>query len=237
MPNVCEECSALNTDGATVCRTCGYPLFLASAIPAASFRQAAVVVPAGSRRPIAWLVGGLIAMALLALAAFLFDIATSPPKRTQFGPNAPPFPPVLPALLVAPPAPPGLTAEAAVAASAASAASAVAAPPVRSGFAAPLKRAPATSSVKPSLSGNINPAAAETDTAASDRPTPAPDMPLPALSEAETSPSEICADKSFLALGICLAQQCNTPGLFDHPACVQVREQDNKRREREELGG
>jgi hypothetical protein len=25
--------------------------------------------------------------------------------------------------------------------------------------------------------------------------------------------------------------------LFDHPDCVQVREQDNKRREREELGG
>jgi hypothetical protein len=236
MPNVCEECSEVNTDGATVCRTCGYPLFLASAIPAASFRQAAVMVPDGSRRPIAWLVGG-IAMALLAVAALLFDVATSPPKRMQFGPNAPPFAPVLPAPLVAPPAPPGLTAEAAVAASAASAASAVAAPQLRSSSPAPLKRAAAKSSVKPPLSGNINPAAAEADTAASDRPTPGPDVPLPALSETETSPSEICADKSFLALGICLAQQCNSPGFFDHPACVHVREQDNKRREREELGG
>jgi hypothetical protein len=237
MPNVCEECSAVNTDGVTVCRTCGYPLFLDSAIPAASFRHGMVMAPARSRRPIAWLVGGLIAMTLLALAAVLFDVATSPPKRMVFGPNAPPSavspaPPVAP---LAMPAPPGFTAEEGVAASPSSAAFAVAAPPLRSSSSAPLKRAAAKPSLKPPVSGNANSAVAET--AASDPPTPGPDAPPPALSQAETSPSELCADKSFLALGVCLAQQCNTFGLFDHPACVRVREQDNKRREREDLGG
>jgi hypothetical protein len=237
MPNVCEECDALNTDGATVCRACGYPLFLASATPAAPFRRTAVMVPAGSGRPFTWLAGGLAAMVLLALAALIFDLASSPPQRTQFGPNAPPFPPVLPAPLVAPSAPPGLTGDTAVAGSAAAAASTVAAPALRSSSPAPLKRPAAKSSVKPPVSGNMNPAAAEADTAASDHPPPGRAGPLPARSEAETSPHEICADKSFLALGICLAEQCNTRALFDHPDCVQVREQDNKRREREELGG
>ena len=237
MPNVCEECGALNTDGATVCRACGYPLFLASATPAAPFGRAAVMVPAGSGRPIAWLAGGLAAMVLLALAALIFDLATSPPQRMQFGPNAPPFPPGLPAPPVAPASPPSLTAEAAVAARAASAASDIAAPPSRSGAPAPRKPAAGKPSVKRPVSGTVVPAGAESDTPASDRPIPGPAVPLPAASDIEASPSQMCGDKSFLALAICLAEQCNTRALFDHPDCVQVREQDNKRREREELGG
>jgi len=238
MANVCEECNAVNTDGATVCRTCGCPLFLASETPASPPRLAAVMAPAGSRRLVAWFVGGLAAIALLALAAFIFEVAGRPPQRMQFGPDASRFAPVLPDPLIAPASLPNLAAEAAVAASPASAASAVAAPPLHSSSPAPLKGvARKSASANTPVSGNTTPAGAEADSPIANRPTPGPAVPLPAPSETGgTSPSEICGDKSFLALGICLAEQCNTSALFDHPDCVQIREQDNKRREREELG-
>jgi hypothetical protein len=234
MVNVCEECNAVNTDGATVCRTCGCSLFLDSESPAAPSRRPAVMVPAGNRTLIAWLVGGVAAIAMLALAAFIIDLMSSPPQRMQFGPDAPPFPRVLPAPVTAPAPQPTSTDEPAVAASAASA---VAAPPLRSHSLATPKAPAGKSSIKTPASGGTIPAGADPDPAAANPPTPEPAVPLPASTETETKPSEICGDKSFLAFAVCLADKCNTPALFGHPACVRIREQDNKRREREELGG
>jgi len=236
MPNVCEECSTVNTDGATVCRTCGYPLFLASATPPALSRQAAVVVPAGNPRLTAWLVGGLAAIVLLALAAFIFDVLGGSLQRKQFGPEAPRLAPVLPAPLAAPASPPTSTDEAAVAASPASAPALTAAPPLRSSSSAQPKARARKSSIKTPDSGAI-PAGVESDPPASDSPTPGPAAAVPGSTETELIPSELCGDKSFLARSLCLARQCNTPAMFDHPDCVRIREQDNQRREREELGG
>jgi hypothetical protein len=252
MPNVCEECSAVNTDDATVCRTCGYPLFLASATPRAPFGQAGAawqgpstaegMVPGASRRSIVWLGFGVLALAFLALAAFMFDGGVLPPQRTQFGPDAPRAVPVLPAPLVAPASVPSMTAEAAqavVPAPAASAASAVAAPQLRPRSPALVRGiARKESSLQNPVSGTMVSPVPEPEPPVANLPAPGPDASGPAAVEKnEESPSELCGDKSLLALGVCLAEQCNTPALIDHPDCVQIREQDNRRREREALGG
>ena len=236
MPNVCEECGTVNTDGATVCRTCGYPLFLASATPPALSRRAAVMVPAASPRLIAWLVGALAAIVLLALAAFIFDVVGSSLQRKQFGPEPPRLAPVLPAPVAAPASLPISTDDAAVAASADSPPSLAAAPPLRSSSSAQPKARARKSSIKTPDSRAI-PAGIEPDPPASDSPTPGPVAAVPRSAETDLIPSELCGDKSFLALAVCLAEQCNTRAMYDHPDCVQIREQDNKRREREELGG
>jgi hypothetical protein len=237
MARECAECSAVNTEGAMVCRNCGCPLFLDSGPPSARPRQAAVMVPAASQNLFAWLVGGLASIVLLALAAFMFDLVGSPPQRMQFGPDAPRLAPVLPARVPEPASLPTSTDEAAVAASPASAASAVAALPARSSSSVPSKRPARKAAVNAPAAGSAAPATAESALPAPEQPTPGPAASLAATPETESRPAELCGDRSFLARSVCLARQCNTPALFDHPDCVRIRELDDQRREREELGG
>jgi hypothetical protein len=51
------------------------------------------------------------------------------------------------------------------------------------------------------------------------------------------SPREACGKRVFLALANCMTQQCATPQFTQHPQCVQMREEDRIRREREQSSG
>lgn len=247
MLNECEECSAVNADGATVCRVCGCPLFLDSSTSAPQSartthaRTSAVLDPAfkvapASRRLIEWLVVGVAVTVLVIFAALIFELADRPQQRKEFGPEAPPFAPVLQAPATGPAPPPTVADEAAVASPAASAPSPFASTPLRSSQFAP-RKGPARTSAKPAVSGAPTPTGAEADPAVANPPIPGPAALVPAPSEKETGASELCGDKSFLARSLCAAEQCNTPALFDHPECVQMRKRDQERRERLELGG
>jgi eukaryotic-like serine/threonine-protein kinase len=48
------------------------------------------------------------------------------------------------------------------------------------------------------------------------------------------SPTEACEGKILLGLDSCMAEQCAKPGAAAHPACVERRDVERRRREREE---
>ena len=53
-----------------------------------------------------------------------------------------------------------------------------------------------------------------------------------AASGGMASPREACGARKFIALLLCVQQQCETPRFRDHPQCVRLREEEADRRER-----
>ena len=59
-------------------------------------------------------------------------------------------------------------------------------------------------------------------------------MPLPA---GPASPREACGSRVFIALHRCMLQQCDSPRFRQHPQCVQLREENQRREEQQFNGG
>jgi len=64
---------------------------------------------------------------------------------------------------------------------------------------------------------------------------PAPSLPLPAapLRQGPATPREACGSRVFLALALCMEEQCDKAGFKSHPQCEAVREMVERRRRRE----
>lgn len=67
------------------------------------------------------------------------------------------------------------------------------------------------------------------------RPTPV--VPVPAAPSGPSSPKEACGKRVFLALALCMNEQCNTPQFTRHPQCVELREQNRRHQEMQQGGG
>jgi len=57
----------------------------------------------------------------------------------------------------------------------------------------------------------------------------APPPPAPVAEKRPASPSEACADRSFVARAFCVHQQCKKPGFHAHAECVKLREEEEAR--------
>jgi outer membrane biosynthesis protein TonB len=60
---------------------------------------------------------------------------------------------------------------------------------------------------------------------------PAP-QPAPAAPAGPSSPQEACGKRVFLALALCLQEQCQTPQFSNHAQCVQMRQQQKESQQR-----
>ena len=69
------------------------------------------------------------------------------------------------------------------------------------------------------------------------QPAAAPPPPIarpieqPAIPAGPSSPREACGSRIFIALALCMSEQCNAPQFHNHPQCVQLREQNRRREE------
>jgi hypothetical protein len=55
-------------------------------------------------------------------------------------------------------------------------------------------------------------------------PAPAPvSLPTPVSPPGPASPREACGERVFLALALCMEEQCARPRFKSHPQCVPVR--------------
>lgn len=193
------------------------------------------------RRAGLWWAGGAVAAAVLLAVGFW--MSASPPKETVATVE------VAPALVVsAPTSQPAAATETGVSAVVLAATESGTAPrasteseggslkgPAAVGVAAPIA-AMASASAKPPrpkakpvvLPGPVRAPA----------PTPAPSevappvaaMPaLPEVKKGPSSPSEACADRTFLTRSMCQYKQCQLPQFKDHPECVAMREREQER--------
>ena len=81
------------------------------------------------------------------------------------------------------------------------------------------------------------PRPAASSTTASDAPSPPPaPKPAPAAAPAR-GPLEACADSNFLTRPMCLFNECQKPGLAQHPVCVQERKRYEEEEQRKRLLG
>ena len=102
-------------------------------------------------------------------------------------------------------------------------------PPARDGNQRPVPaaqgaRTPATESDQPPArppSGSQTQPPVRPGSAVAERPAP---EPVP------TDPREVCKGKFMFALGSCMTEQCALPRLQNHPACVEIRDQIERRR-------
>ena len=102
-------------------------------------------------------------------------------------------------------------------------------PPARDGNQRPVPaaqgaRTPATESEQPPArppSGSQTQPPVRPGGAVAERPAP---EPVP------TDPREVCKGKFMFALGSCMTEQCALPRLQNHPACVEIRDQIERRR-------
>ena len=53
--------------------------------------------------------------------------------------------------------------------------------------------------------------------------------PAPIVQSGPSSPQEACGKRVFLALAMCMSQQCDTAQFTRHPQCVELREQNERR--------
>jgi len=53
----------------------------------------------------------------------------------------------------------------------------------------------------------------------------------PAVPAGPSSPKEACGSRVFIALAMCLNEQCESPRFRGHPQCVQLREEQRRREE------
>jgi hypothetical protein len=56
--------------------------------------------------------------------------------------------------------------------------------------------------------------------------------PAPAAPAGPSSPQEACGKRVFLALALCLQEQCQTPQFSNHAQCVQMRQQQKESQQR-----
>jgi outer membrane biosynthesis protein TonB len=66
---------------------------------------------------------------------------------------------------------------------------------------------------------------------------PAPVQAPAAAPGAPSSPEEACGKRVFIAMAMCMTRQCGTPQFASHPQCVQLRKQEQDRKDREALHG
>lgn len=63
---------------------------------------------------------------------------------------------------------------------------------------------------------------------------PAPMKPASAASQPQRNPANACEGRILLGYDSCMAEQCAKPGMATHAVCVERREVERRRREREE---
>ena len=62
------------------------------------------------------------------------------------------------------------------------------------------------------------------------RSLPVPPAPAVAVKTGPTSPREACGGRVFLALALCMEEQCEAPLFHTHPQCESVNEMVERRR-------
>ncbi|HWI82056.1 serine/threonine-protein kinase [Ramlibacter sp.] len=205
------------------------PALDASADPPADAARAAAAAPAAARRPVpAPLLAGLGAVAIGALAALFLagrggnEVAVASPSGAASAPVAAPSDAASAALAAVSPA----------AASAAGPADATR----RAAASAPHARPPASAARRPLPKAAAAAPAAEPLRPIQQASAPGPEArepvrPAPAaVRPPANNPADVCKDKVFIALELCLAEQCDKAGARNHPLCVKRRE-DAKLRE------
>ncbi len=63
-------------------------------------------------------------------------------------------------------------------------------------------------------------------------PPPVQPAPPPVAATGPSGPQEVCGNRVFLALAMCLQEQCQTPQFIRHPQCVQMFQQQKESRQR-----
>jgi hypothetical protein len=63
-------------------------------------------------------------------------------------------------------------------------------------------------------------------------PPPVQPAPPPVAAAGPSSPQEACGSRVFLALAMCLQEQCQTPKFIRHPQCVQMLQQQKENQQR-----
>jgi hypothetical protein len=63
-------------------------------------------------------------------------------------------------------------------------------------------------------------------------PPPVHPTPPPVAAAGLPGPQEACGKRVFLALAICMQEQCQTPQFIKHPQCVQMFQQQKDNRQR-----
>jgi hypothetical protein len=66
---------------------------------------------------------------------------------------------------------------------------------------------------------------------------PAPAVPVTATAQDTASPREACGHRVFIAMAICMEEQCERPRFKTHPQCERVREIVERRRRGDGGGG
>lgn len=225
----CGKCNTENSLGAKFCKGCG--TLMSAPVPTPEV----TVAPPPPPRPVAaapvqvepikvkqppvtedtkkssaaLLWGGLAVAGLLVAGGVYMFMAKSSPPTPEAAPVA-----VTPAPVPAPPAIPAAAPEPAPAP-------------------APPKAAPKPIAPKPAP---VPVAAQKTapSTASAAAPTPATPSPAaqPAAPAGPSSPQEACGKRVFLALALCMQEQCRTPQFTNHAQCVQMRQDQKERQER-----
>ncbi|MFN3377201.1 MAG: serine/threonine protein kinase [Burkholderiaceae bacterium] len=65
-------------------------------------------------------------------------------------------------------------------------------------------------------------------------PEPPPVQPKPKPAPRPLNPQEACADAGFLARPLCIHQECQKPGQFNHPVCVESRRRTEQEIQRQQ---
>lgn len=247
MTITCQKCSAQNRAGAKFCNDCGHSLSSASAVPAIAAGPTGEfpsAVPswlnqdarANPNRYLIWY--SIAAVCLLAAGGvYWFDatpsqsgasLATAVPDPE---PAALPTPEPAPAMAPIAAATPEPVPDPVVNKPPAGEAQKplVHKPPRQSATSRPAPvLVPTQAPVPVSPEAPVTPLVSEARTV----PPPVQPAPPPVAAAGPTSPQEACGKRVFLALAMCMQEQCQTPQFITHPQCVQMFQQQKESRQR-----
>ena len=247
MTIICQKCAAQNRAGAKFCNHCGHNLSSASAVPeinAVPTSELPTPVPSwltlnARPNPNRYLIWYSIAAICLVAAGgvYWFDATPSQPDASLAaaapGPEVAPLPTPEPAPAMAPiaAATPEPGPDPAINKPAAKEEQKPLPhkPPRPSAASRPAPvLVPTQAPVQVSPEAPVTPSVSEPRIA----PPPVQPAPPPVAAAGPSGPQEACGKRVFLALAMCMQEQCQTPQFITHPQCVQMFQQQKESRQR-----